>query len=85
MHYEFHPLAGIFPLIEGKPYEDLMADILKHGVREPVWIYEGKILDGRNRYRAAVAMGERRGRAPERSGLPLRQGTLARMKTWKRP
>jgi len=57
MHYEFHPLAGIFPLIEGKPYEDLMADIMKHGVREPVWLYEGQILDGRNRYRAAVAMG----------------------------
>ena len=55
--YSFHPLAGIFPLIDGKPYQDLMADILKHGVREPVWLFEGKILDGRNRYRAAVAMG----------------------------
>lgn len=55
--YQFHPLAGIFPLIDGKPYQDLMADVLKHGVREPVWLYEGQILDGRNRYRAAVAMG----------------------------
>lgn len=54
--YEFHPLANIFPLIEGQAYQDLMADVLKHGVREPVWIYEGKILDGRNRYRAATAM-----------------------------
>lgn len=54
--YEFHPLANIFPLIDGKPYSDLMADVLKHGVREPVWLYEGKILDGRNRYRAATAM-----------------------------
>lgn len=55
--YAFHPLANIFPLIDGKPYQDLMADVLKHGVREPVWLYEGQILDGRNRYRAAVAMG----------------------------
>ncbi len=55
--YEFHPLANIFPLIEGQPYHDLLADVLKHGVREPIWIYEGQILDGRNRYRAATAMG----------------------------
>jgi len=55
--YEFHPLANIFPLIDGQAYQDLMADILKHGVREPVWIYDGQILDGRNRYRAAKAMG----------------------------
>lgn len=54
--YEFHPLANIFPLIEGQAYQDLMADVLKHGVREPIWIYEGMILDGRNRYRAATAM-----------------------------
>ncbi len=54
--YDFHPLANIFPLIDGKPYQDLMADILKHGVREPVWLYDGMILDGRNRYRAATAM-----------------------------
>lgn len=54
---EFHPIANIFPLIEGQAYQDLMADVLKHGVREPVWLYEGQILDGRNRYRAATAMG----------------------------
>lgn len=57
MQYDFHPLANIFPLIDGQAYQDLMADILKYGVREPVWIYEGQILDGRNRYRAALAMG----------------------------
>lgn len=57
MNMEFHPIANIFPLIEGQAYQDLMADVLKHGVREPVWLYEGQILDGRNRYRAATAMG----------------------------
>ncbi len=57
MHFEFHPLANIFPLIDGQAYQELMADVLRHGVREPVWLYEGKILDGRNRYRAATAMG----------------------------
>ncbi len=54
---EFHPLANIFPLIDGSAYQELLADVLKHGVREPVWLYQGQILDGRNRYRAAQAMG----------------------------
>lgn len=56
LSYEYHPLANIFPLIEGQAYQDLLADVLKHGVREPIWIYQGQILDGRNRYRAATAM-----------------------------
>lgn len=55
--YEFHPLANIFPLIEGKAFEDLTADIAVNGVMEPVWLYQGQILDGRNRYRAAAAAG----------------------------
>jgi len=55
--YEFHPLANIFPLIEGQAYSDLMADVQRNGVLSPVWLYDGKILDGRNRYRAARAMG----------------------------
>ena len=58
MTFEFHPLAGIFPMIEGDAYSQLMADVMKHGVREPVWLHEGKIIDGRNRYRAAQAMGK---------------------------
>jgi phage N-6-adenine-methyltransferase len=54
---EFHPLANIFPLLDGQAYSDLIADISKHGVREPVWLYDGQILDGRNRWRAADAAG----------------------------
>ena len=57
MKLEFHPLANIFPLIDGAEFDRLCADIAEHGVREPVVTYEGKILDGRNRYRAAQEAG----------------------------
>ena len=55
--YEFHPIAGIFPMIAGDELAQLVDDIRAHGVREPVWLYDGKILDGRNRYMAAKKAG----------------------------
>jgi hypothetical protein len=54
---QVHPFAELFPLLEGAEFDDLVADVRAHGVREPVWLHEGKILDGRNRFRAAEAAG----------------------------
>jgi hypothetical protein len=53
----FHAVASLFPLMEGKDFEDLKADIQAHGQREPVWTHEGAIIDGRNRYRACQDLG----------------------------
>ena len=53
----FHPLANIFPLIDGAAFDELVADIKSHVLREPIWLYDGQILDGRNRYRACNAAG----------------------------
>src|SRR5262245_6638971 len=54
--YEFHPLADMFPLMEGEDFDKLVADIGKNGVQNKIVLYQGKILDGRNRYRAMLAL-----------------------------
>jgi len=54
---KFHPYSEIFPLIEGADFEALVEDIKTHGLREKIWLYEGKILDGRNRFTACKRAG----------------------------
>jgi hypothetical protein len=53
--YDFHPLAEMFPLIEGEDFDALVEDIGARGILVPITIYQGKILDGRNRYNAGKA------------------------------
>jgi N6-adenosine-specific RNA methylase IME4/ParB-like chromosome segregation protein Spo0J len=55
--YEFHPLANVFPLIEGSEFDELVSDIRERGLHEPIVVLEDMILDGRNRYRACMAAG----------------------------
>lgn len=57
MPLPFHPYADIFPLIEGEAFAELVADVKANDLRERIVVWDGKILDGRNRYRAALAAG----------------------------
>jgi N6-adenosine-specific RNA methylase IME4 len=54
---DFHEYANIFPLMEGQEFEELKEDIKKHGLKQTIILYEGKILDGRNRYNACIELG----------------------------
>lgn len=54
---EFHKIAGIFPLIHGPEFNQLIDDIKLNGLIEPILTYEGQILDGRNRYNACKQAG----------------------------
>lgn len=58
MTLEYHPLADIFELIEGDEFTNLVEDIKEQGLLEPITLLDGKILDGRNRYRACLEAGE---------------------------
>ena len=58
MSLEFHPLANLFPLIEGAEFDDLVADVKINGVRDPIRIFQDKILDGRNRHRRRIGGGD---------------------------
>lgn len=55
MTLAFHPLANLFPLLEGGDFDALVVDIKARGLRQAVTLFQGLILDGRNRARACEA------------------------------
>tara|TARA_Y100000310_G_scaffold294855_1_gene325685 strand:- start:1528 stop:2661 length:1134 start_codon:yes stop_codon:yes gene_type:complete len=51
---ESHEHANIFPMMQKEEFEELKDDLKINGLIEAITTFEGKIIDGRNRYKACL-------------------------------
>jgi len=52
-----HPVAKLFPDMSEADFTALVEDIRQHGVKVPILVHAGQILDGRHRYHACQKLG----------------------------
>lgn len=52
-----HEAANLIPSMKDEEFAALKADIAAHGQHELIVLHEGRILDGRHRYRACTELG----------------------------
>lgn len=52
-----HPAAEIFPMLNAEELEALALDIKANGLQQPIVMWEGLLLDGRNRLAACAICG----------------------------
>jgi 16S rRNA G966 N2-methylase RsmD len=71
-----HPAAELFPLLADDELRDLSEDIRRHGLHQPVWLWDDPergtvLLDGRNRARACLLAGVEIRTQPYRGDDPI--------------
>lgn len=57
MSFQQHPLSAAFPAMSGEDFQSLKDSIENIGVQNPITIFEGMVVDGWNRYKAANELG----------------------------
>ena len=57
MAYQQHPLSAAFPAMSAEDFQGLKDSIENIGVQNPITIFEGMVVDGWNRYKAANELG----------------------------
>jgi len=57
MNIELHPLCSYFPRMNDSDFNALKSDINANGQLHPIFLLDGMILDGGNRYRALTELG----------------------------
>lgn len=55
--YSPHAYANLFPMMMQSEFDALVDDIRMNGLKQPIILYENQVLDGRNRYKACLALG----------------------------
>lgn len=57
MEYQIHEYANIYPLMDEDEINELAKSIKANGLLQPIKLFQGKIIDGRNRYLACQKVG----------------------------
>src|SRR5215467_12013211 len=76
--FSVHPVATLFPVLEGSAREELKKSISKHGQQEPIIIQKGVLVDGRNRLLICLELGIEPPIEEYSSPLPVEQFILVK-------
>lgn len=68
MSYQQHPLSAAFPSMSDEQFRALVDDIDLNGVRSPILLYQGKIIDGWHRYQACLELNVKKMRMADWEG-----------------